>query len=210
VALVEVALPAAGRPSPAVDAFLGRAHEAHEAWFEATRDDVVPAFVASDGAAVWRALSAIATARLAPGPVFCEWGSGLGVATALAAHEGFEAYGIEVVPALVLAARRLAQDFAPQAVYARGSFLPAGTEVDEDLGQEMAWLDTGAAPAYEELGLDVDEIDLVFAYPWPGEEHAVTDCFDQHAGTGALLLTWHGVEGMRLVRKAPRARRRRR
>ena len=209
--LIEVALPSVGAPPADVEAFLAAAATVHDTWFAGAEAASVPSFVASDGHAVWRALAAIAEGHLACGPVFCEWGSGLGVATALASRAGFEAYGIEVESRLVRAARRLAAGFAPDAVFARGSFLPEGTEVDENLGQEMAWLDTSVGPAYEDLDLDVDEIDLVFAYPWPGEEHAVTSCFEDHAAQGALLLTWHGVEGMRLVRKAAarRARRRR-
>lgn len=205
---VEVALPA-GRPLPRkVERFLDRAEEVRSAWFESTSSVHRPGFVASDPVAVWMALSAIADAHLAPGPVFCEWGSGLGVATALASYLGFDAYGIEVDPELVEAAEDLCADFAPEARFEVGSFLPEDTEIDGLLGEELDWLDTSAAPAYEDMGLDVDEIDLVYAYPWPGEEFAVYECFEQHAANGALLLTWHGLEGMKLRRKASERRRR--
>ena len=36
-----------------------------------------------------------------------------------------------------------------------------------------------------ELGLDPDDFDIVFAYPWPGEEQIIFDLFASHAATGA-------------------------
>ncbi len=207
-----IALPP-GRPLPrGVADFLDRAEAARVAWFESAASVERPGFVAGDSMAVWDALSAIRDAHLASGPVFCEWGSGLGVATALAAHLGFEAWGIEVDPQLVREARSLVAPFAPGARFACGSFVPNDTEIEGSVGDELDWLDLSATPIYDEIDLDVDEIDLFYAYPWPGEEHAVIGCFEQHAAIGALLLTWHGIEGMRLRRKAtvPRRRGRRR
>ncbi len=52
---------------------------------------------------------------------------------------------------------------------------------------EFAWLTTDAPSAYDDLGLDVDEFDVIFAYPWPGEEDVVIDPFDRYAATDASL-----------------------
>ena len=193
----------AGRPEP-VEAFLARAERFHEAFVEAIQEDPIPAYVASNGAAVFDALHALRTHYLTRGNVFCEWGSGLGVATSLAAWLGFEAYGIEVRRRLVEASEELARGFADGASFACGSFLPEGADHHADRVQEMAWLDAGAPPAYDALSLEPDDIDVVFAYPWPGEEDAVFECFREVAGRGALILTWHGVEGMRAQRKVRR------
>jgi hypothetical protein len=66
---------------------------------------------------------------------------------------------------------------------------------------DFAWMTTDAQAAYEDLGLEPDDFDLIFAYPWPGEEQVIFDLFADCAATGALLLTYHGLEGVRLQRK---------
>jgi hypothetical protein len=52
--------------------------------------------------------------------------------------------------------------------------------------------------------LDPDDFDVVFAYPWPGEEQVIFDLFAGSTAVGALLLTYHGLEGLRLHRKVKR------
>ena len=47
-------------------------------------------------------------------------------------------------------------------------------------------------------------MDVVFSYPWPGEEQVIFDVFEASAAVGALLLTYHGQEGMKLQRKVKR------
>src|SRR2546423_1671474 len=78
--------------------------------------------------AAFGALQALAESALAPGGRFCEWGSGFGVVTCLAAMIGFDACGIEIEPDLVAAARRLAADFDLSAEFVCGSFVPRGGE----------------------------------------------------------------------------------
>ena len=67
-------------------------------------------YVGSELPAVDRALSRIQNEGLAPGPVFCEWGSGLGGVCGVAAINGFRPYGIEIQRELVASARSLASD----------------------------------------------------------------------------------------------------
>lgn len=169
----------------------------------------VPAFVPCDFEAVYRVLSSLAGTHLVRGPVFCEWGSGLGVVAGLAALLGFEAFGIEVEAMLVDQARRLAEDFGLGVEFAHGSFVPPGAEARVLADGQYAWLTTEADEAYAELGLDPDDLDLVFAYPWPDEEGVVEDLFERYAGPGALLVTYHG-EGIRVRRKIRRRPARRR
>src|SRR5437764_436319 len=56
----------------------------------------VPGFVPSDFAAAYRVLHLLASMDVAGGSRFCEWGSGFGVITCLAALLGFDACGIEI------------------------------------------------------------------------------------------------------------------
>lgn len=199
--LVDVALRGEAADAPPLLAeFLLRAETVEDSFREATDDDPIPGFVSSDGLAVWRALKEIDARGLAPGPYFLEWGSGLGLATAIASFVGFQAAGIEIEARLVQAAKALAKPFAPRARYAAGSFIPAALELDVEPPEEMDWLVLGAEPAYDELDLEPDEVDLFYAYPWPGEEDRIFHLFRDVAARGALLLTWHGIEGMRLQR----------
>jgi hypothetical protein len=90
------------------------------------------------------------------------------------------------------------------AQFACGSFVPAGSEPRLDLAADVTWLSSGGHDGYEQLQLDPDDFDVVFAYPWPGEEQVIFDLFESSAAVGALLLTYHGQEGLRLQRKLRR------
>ncbi len=170
------------------------------------RDRPVPAFVPCDFVEAYHAIGRVQELSLAPGGRFVEWGSGVGVVTCLASLHGYDAIGIEIVDDLVDIAVALAEDHQIEAEFIRGSFVPeGGDEVLEDnaynLARNVTWLQTGGNDAYEELGLDPDDFDFVFAYPWPGEEQTIFDLFAEFAGVGAILMTHHGEDGMRLQRK---------
>jgi hypothetical protein len=157
----------------------------------------VPGFVPSDFGRVYGVLRHLAVTDLAPGRLFCEWGSGFGVITCLAAMLDFDAFGIEIEEELVEAARRLADDFGLPAEFAHGSFLPADASADG----EFAWLSTEGADGHAELGLGADDFGVIFAYPWPDEEGLTEHLFEQRAAAGAVLVTYHGGEDFRLRRK---------
>lgn len=172
------------------------------------RNNPVPStgFVPSDFVTVYHALRAITEANLAPGHSLCEWGSGFGVVASLAAMLQFRVYGIEIESDLVDASKRLADDFGLPVEFIHGSFIPpgGGVCVDEayaDNAAECFWLVTDADDAYGELGLDPDDFDIVFAYPWPGEEHVIEEMFARYAAEGALLLTYNYLDSVRLRRK---------
>jgi len=164
----------------------------------------IPAFVPSDFEPVYRALSAIKAGNLATGRRFLEWGSGNGVVTCLAVLLGFDGAGIEIEPQLVRLANELAKKNRIAAQFACGSFVPIGSEPRLDLAAEVAWLASGGHDGYEPLQLDPDDFDIIFAYPWPGEEQVIFDLFADNAAVGALLLTYLGQEGLRLQRKVKR------
>lgn len=164
----------------------------------------IPAFVPSDFELAYRALVHIHSARLATGRRFIEWGSGIGAVTCLAALAGFNSVGIEIEPALVAIAEELAGAYEIDAQFALGSFVPHGAEPRLDWTGGVTWLSTHGPDGYAELELDPDDFDIVFAYPWPGEEQVIFDLFQDSAAVGSLLLTYHGQDGLRLNRKVKR------
>jgi hypothetical protein len=160
------------------------------------------AFVPCNFVGAYGILQYLAAQAEAAGTLFCEWGSGFGVVTCLAALLEFDAYGIEVDSTLVGASRRLAADFDLPVEFAQGSFIPEGDRVLIRAVGSFAWLTTTEAPAYEELRLATEDFGIIFAYPWPDEERALGQLFERHAGAGALLVTHHGGEDFRLRRKS--------
>jgi predicted O-methyltransferase YrrM len=134
---------------------------------------------------------------------FVELGSGAGVVTILADLLGFEAYGIELEPWLVERARTLAEDFGSGAVFAEGTFVPPDYQEEvEHLSGDFHTPTTGAH-ALEELDLELSDFDLLFAYPWPGEERWLQELLRRHARPGALLLTYEVCEGFRVSSVEP-------
>ena len=166
----------------------------------------VPAFVPCDFEGTYRLLRALADSPLLRGNRFGEWGSGFGVATCLASMVGFDACGIEIDAELVGHAQKLADDFELDLEFVRGSFIPRGGEQRVLDAGNYAWFTTDSDSAYEELDLDADDMDLVFAYSWPDEELVVSDLFDRYAGAGAVLMSYHGGDDFRLRRKRPKRR----
>ncbi|HTK76815.1 MAG TPA: class I SAM-dependent methyltransferase [Gemmataceae bacterium] len=197
--LIDVNLPAADGTVPGdVRAFLAEAERRIEHFQQSAR---VPAFVPSDFDRVYQTLKTVETTAIAPGRRVCEWGSGFGVVASLAAMLEFDAYGIEIEPELVDAARRLAHDFELPVEFVCGSFIPIGGENLVDAGSTFSWLTPDSGTAYEEIGLDADDFDIVFAYPWPDEEDVIWRLFERYASTGAVLITYHGSDDIRVQRK---------
>ncbi len=169
----------------------------------------VPAFVPCDYAAAFAVLRALSEGGLTRGWRFCEWGSGFGVVVGLAALLEFDACGIEIEESLVVEARKLAEDFDLPVEFVQGSFVPRGAEDRVHAAGTYSWLTTEGDYAYDDLDLEVSDLDVVFAYPWPDEEGVVCDLFDRYAGTGAILATYHGSGEFRLKRKVSSRKRRR-
>jgi hypothetical protein len=199
--LVDVSLPVDEGPLPRdIRAFLREADRRIELF---QRDRLVPAFVPSDFARAYAVLRAMAAGNVTAGNLFCEWGSGFGVVACLAAMLDFDAWGIEIEPELVDAARELAADFDLPVEFTCGSFIPPGGAERLSANHEFAWLTTDAA-SQEEPELEPSDFDVIFAYPWPDEEAVVETLFVRHAQTGAVLVTYHEGADFRLRRKRGR------
>jgi predicted O-methyltransferase YrrM len=153
-------------------------------------------FVAADYEVVRAAL----TRCRAPGLRFLEWGSATGVITVMADLLGFEAYGIELDPALVATARNLARKFDSQAVFAEASFLPQGYHWRDARGDRRTGTLGSGPSGYLALGHALDEFDVVFGYAWDGEEPVMLDIMKQYGRANTLLLLHSASEGVTAYR----------
>ncbi len=209
MAMVDVEVQSnAGRLPADVAKFIKDATQRIDDFTENTRRQPIPAFVPSDFEAAYWVLAAIQEQALSVGTLFCEWGSGFGVVTSLAALLEYEAYGIEIEQSLVTEAERLAADFDISAEFVQGSFIPPDADDIALTPGDVAWLATEGADAYEALQIDLDDFDIIYAYPWPDEDDILGEVFESFAAEGALLVTYNGLDDLRVRRKVHRRRRR--
>ena len=138
---------------------------------------------------------------------FLEWGSGLGVVSIMASRLGFDAYGIEIEPQLVIAARELASGFNASPTFATGSFIPDEFEASMSTGDEFHRTEINDRSGYGELDMELRDFDLVYAYPWP-EEHTVFRSILRRCGSPqTLYLRYDAREGLSLSRPGRTKRR---
>ena len=168
--------------------------------FMLSDQEVIENFVTCDFHLAAQALQWIEENHLLTGRRFCELGSGFGVVTILAAQRGMESVGIEIERVLVDQASDLADHLGVDASFFLGSFVPRGTQISEQ-DSDVQNVVTEEDDVYQEIGLAMDDFDLFFAFPWPGEHTFFEAVFHACAADGALLLTYRGREGMHLVRK---------
>ncbi len=172
--------------------------EAEDLWESSKNEKAFGLFVAGDYSTIFRSL-----VQLRPrARTFLEWGSGLGVVTIMASRLGFEAYGIEHEPVLVALSRRLAEEHGPLARFATGNFIPGeyawtGRHGDENFRTPFETCE----PGYGELGMELEDFDLVYAYPWPDEQELYQDILEQCGHRRALLLSYDAREGLMLSRR---------
>lgn len=158
-------------------------------------------FVNCDFHLVDQAISWVVESHLMAGNRFLEFGSGFGAATILASIHGMEAAGIEIEQPLVDEANQLADQLGVKADFYCGSFVPRDIEGYADLAAEVEHVDTSAGEVYEQMDSSIADFDLVFAFPWPGENGFFESVFERTAAQGALFMTYNGIEGIHLHRK---------
>ena len=136
----------------------------------------------------------------APGLRFLEWGSATGVIAILADLVGFEAYGIELDPQLVDMSRALAARHGSRARFAAGSLFPDGYHYLPPDGDTRTGTLGDGVSAYDELGLKLADFDVVYGYPWDGEDPVMHDVMRHEGAPGARLLLQSGAHGLRTFR----------
>ena len=183
-----------------------------ERFFADHDDHHAPRFVPSVPERVFAVLEEVTTRKLPPTRVFCEWGSGFGTATCLAALLGYEAYGLEIDEELVRLSRAIARRLGIRVTMLCTSFLPAGYEASA--GVDGAALVTPASVSthhntdkargplrYDGMEIDIADIGVFFAYPWPEERALMQELFETVARAGALLVVYHTDKDIRVFRK---------
>ena len=165
-----------------------------------------PRYVASEPAQVYAALKHVRDEGLALCKRFIEWGSGFGIATSLASLLGFQATGIELEDGLVAIAESLAEKHQTGAEFITTTYIPegyisydhvGGSDIvpDENFGYQVE------SPSYDGMDVGLDEIDVFFVYPWPGEQEMMLKLFESVASEGAILIAYYGDQEICIYRK---------
>ena len=162
---------------------------------EVRRDHWHP-FVPADYSLVLEALLPLR----APGVRFLEWGSATGVVTIMADLLGFDATGIEIDAQLVGMASELARRYESGARFAAGSFVPAGYRWRPATGDGRPGTIGDGTSAYPSLGHPLEDFDIVYAYPWIGEEAMMLDLMRCYGRRGARLVL-HENDGVRIYKQ---------
>ena len=187
------------KPGPDLDPELGAridalCEEGREFWhqfdLEVRQGDFHP-FVAADYDAVLAALMPLRK----PGQRFLEWGSAAGIITIMADLLGFDACGIELDPTLADVGRELAERFGSHARFATGSFIPMGWKWEGSDGDGRHGTIGGGPSGYLDLRRSLDEFDVVYGFPWMGEEQMLLDLMNSHGRRDAHLVLHTAQDG---------------
>ena len=182
-----------------------------ERFFADNDDHQAPRFVPSIPEIVFSALAEVTRQNLPPNRVFCEWGSGFGTATCMAALLGYKAYGIEIEEELVRLSRAVARRLRIPVEIICTSMFPAGYDAHSGVdGVELVTPtsfrnhkdEDRSALRYDGMDIDIADIGLFFAYPWPEEQMLIQDLFDAVAAAGAILVAYHNDKKVCVFRKA--------
>ena len=182
-----------------------------ERFFADNDDHQAPRFVPSIPEVVFSALEEVTKRNLPSNRVFCEWGSGFGTATCMASLLGYEAYGIEIEEELVRLTRAIARRLRIPVEIICTSMFPEGYDSYSGIGgAELVTPksfsdhnDEDKRPLrYDGMDIDIAEIGLFFAYPWPEEQELIQELFDAVAAEGAILVAYHSDKKVCVFRKA--------
>jgi hypothetical protein len=181
-----------------------------ERFFADNDDHRAPRFVPSVPERVFAVLEEVTTRKLPPNRVFCEWGSGFGTVTCLAALLGYEAYGLEIDEELVWLSRAIARRLGIPVQILRTSLFPTGYEAYAGVDgaalvtpkSVSAHTDEARGPLrYDGMEIAIADIGLFFAYPWPEERELMQKLFEAVAMEGAMLVMYHTDTDIRVFRK---------
>lgn len=195
---------------PPVSTLIEDANQRLDDLFSSNRNRRVPRFLPSDPILLFRALQFLTDEGIPPGHTFCEWGSGFGVGACLASLLGYRSYGLEIEEDLVTLARQLASDHEIAVNNICTSYFPEGYGSYPAQGgaelmipeSDSRWEDSPAiVPPYEGMDCEVDEIDVFYVYPWPGEQELMHNLFEAVATDGAILIAYYGDRDIAAYRK---------
>lgn len=199
------------KPLPAeAAAYLEEANRRIDNLFESGSNRRMPRFIPSDAVAIYNALDYITRQDMPLGRIYCEWGSGYGIGTCFAALLGYDAYGIEIEEELVSSSEKLAGEFGIDIRIINTDYMPEGFECGNGSGgaelvrpeqQAFGLSSFDEVPRYEGMEHGLDEVDLFFIYPWPGEQEFVQEFFHAVAADGAILLAYYGDNDLCAYRK---------
>jgi hypothetical protein len=202
MAIIQIDLPVSGiKVSPEVARFIKTADRMMEDYDDANEYRKRPNFVHCDPQLAYAAIRCVTDLNLPLGRVFCEWGSGFGMSTCIAALLGYEAYGIELDFEVVALSRKLAKSQNITATILETSYFPDGFSSYAGSGDDELIVppeysrihgEVRHMPRYEGMDCDTDEIDLFFVYPWPKEHEMFQDLFNAVAGDRAVLIAYYG------------------
>ena len=181
-----------------------------ERFFADHDDHQAPRFVPSVPEIVFAVLEEVTKRNLPPNRVFCEWGSGFATATCMASLLGYEAYGIEIEEELVRLSRAIARRLGIPVEIICTSMFPEGYGFYPGAGG--AKLVTPASLnghnsadrcplRYDGMAINIGDIGLFFAYPWPDEQELLQALFDAVAAEGAILVAYHMDKKICVFRK---------
>tara|TARA_R110000850_G_scaffold14189_6_gene45478 strand:+ start:1449 stop:2105 length:657 start_codon:yes stop_codon:yes gene_type:complete len=199
MSLQEITLPSGPGAMPNdVSALIIEANRRAEKFYDAGLGLRYPKYIPSDPKVVHAAIAFLKEEGHLQGDVFCEWGCGFAIASGIASLLGMQAYGIEIEDELVDRATQLMEDLKLPVEILQTDYLPEGFDESEGVGgkdlilPESRTTRGGVIAPPEYTGLDPDEVDLFFVYPWPDQEEMMKDLFMAVATQGAVLLMYQG------------------
>jgi len=189
------------RPLPAnIERWIEEARQRIEVFQDRWDRPQMEQFVAADYRHVYQSLDWTLSTQPILGKRFVEWGCGFAVVSAMAATLSLDVIGIEAEADLLAHGRQTVTLCDVDVELVHGNFLPPGAE---RLAADPTLPSIGhpVACAYGQLGMDLDDFAMVYAYPWPGEDDFHEAVFNRYAAVGALLLLFCGPNDIRLWRK---------
>ncbi|MEZ6136617.1 MAG: hypothetical protein R3C53_17105 [Pirellulaceae bacterium] len=187
--------------NPQVAVWLSAARRRIESYWDNFKSKPLPQYIECDFDYVAAGLEYCVQRDLIDGKLFVEWGCGFGVVTGIAALLGLDAVGIEAEEFLCEEARILLAQHGVAAEIWQGNFLPNGARRLAEDEDPLVSLTHYIPPAYDEHDMPLEDFAIVFAYPWPGEEHFLRAVFSRYARRDALMLMFRGPYQIELYRK---------
>lgn len=115
-------------------------------------------------------------------------GCGDGSATVYFATKGYDTYGIDLNRELIRDAERMAKGYKNERMtFAHGNYLPPDIRARTPPAPHILLQDS--PDPYEFLGVQPNQFDIFFIFPWPGQMLSVFDFIRTHAKKGARLMT---------------------